>query len=156
MFGNDRDGLRRYYCAVWEKASAGQALEPLERLIAEVVRQHPEYQAVLAHPEAALGREYTPEMGQTNPFLHMGMHIAIQEQVQTDRPAGIRAAWLALARKLGDPHAAEHAMMEALGEALWEAQRFGTAPDEAKYLARVQALAGIGPGPFPGSAGPRA
>ena len=80
----------------------------------------------------------------------------IQEQVQTDRPAGIRAAWLALARRLGDPHAAEHAMMEALGEALWEAQRFGTAPDEAKYLARVQALAGIGPGPFPGSAGPRA
>lgn len=156
MFGTDRNQLRRYYCETWRRHRAGETLEPLETLIATVIEAHPEYQALLADPERALADEWTPERGDSNPFLHMGMHLGIQEQVQTDRPAGIRAAWLALARRLGDPHAAEHAMMEALGEALWEAQRFGTAPDEAKYLARVQALAGIGPGPFPGSAGPRA
>ena len=141
MFGNDRDGLRRYYCAVWEKANAGQALEPLERLIAEVVRQHPEYQAVLAHPEAALGREYTPETGQTNPFLHMGMHIAIQEQLGADRPTGILDVYRQLCRRVGDSHAAEHAMMECLGKTLWEAQRDGREPDERVYLERLRRLA---------------
>ena len=68
MFGNDRDSLRRYYCTVWEKATTGQALEPLERLIAAVVNEHPEYQSMLVNPDAALNQEYLPETGQTNPF----------------------------------------------------------------------------------------
>lgn len=141
MFGNDRDSLRRYYCTVWEKANAGQALEPLEHLIANVIRDHPEYQPVLTRLETALGQEYTPEIGQTNPFLHMGMHIAIQEQLGSDRPAGMRAVYQRICRRLGDPHAAEHAMMECLGEILWEAQRNGQAPDERLYLQRLRRLA---------------
>jgi hypothetical protein len=141
MFGDDRDGLRRYYCAVWDKANAGQPLEPLERLIAEVVRQHPEYQPVLADPETALGREYTPEMGQVNPFLHMGMHIAIHEQLGSNRPAGILDVYQQLCRRVGDSHTVEHQMMECLGEALWEAQRGGREPDERAYLERLWRLA---------------
>ena len=86
MFGNDRDRLRRYYGTVWEKAQSGQPLEPLEHLIAGVVREHPEYQPALADAENTQGREYLPERGETNPFLHMGMHIAIQEQLG-GRPA---------------------------------------------------------------------
>ncbi len=78
MFGNDRDSLRRYYGTVWGKACAGQPLEPLEEMISGVIREHPEYQSMLADPEVALSREYTPELGQTNPYLHMGMHIALQ------------------------------------------------------------------------------
>ena len=141
MFGNDRDSLRRYYCTIWDKASAGQMLEPLERLIAEVIREHPEYQPVLTEIESALAREYTPEMGQTNPFLHMGMHIAIREQLGGDRPTGILAAYQQLCRRLEDSHAAEHLMMECLGETLWEAQRSGGAPDERVYLERLRRLA---------------
>ena len=141
MFGNDRDSLRRYYCTVWEKANAGQALEPLERLIANVIADHPEYQPVLTRIEAALGQEYTPEMGQTNPFLHMGMHIALQEQFGSNRPAGIRDVYQQICRRLGDAHTAEHAMMECLGETLWEAQRNGQAPDEGLYLQRLRRLA---------------
>jgi hypothetical protein len=141
MFGNDRDTLRRYYCTVWDKASAGQPLEPLERIIAEVIREHPEYQPVLARVETALEREYTPEMGQTNPFLHMGMHIAIQEQLGSDRPTGILDLYQRLCRRAGDSHAAEHTMMECLGEILWEAQRAGREPDEQAYLERLRRLA---------------
>jgi hypothetical protein len=141
MFGNDRDTLRRYYCTVWDKASAGQPLEPLERIIAEVIREHPEYQPVLARVETALEREYTPEMGQTNPFLHMGMHIAIQEQLGSNRPPGILDVYQRLCRRAGDSHAAEHAMMECLGEILWEAQRAGREPDEQAYLERLRRLA---------------
>ena len=89
MFGNDRDGLRRYYCTVWDKAQSGQPLEPLEHLIAGVIREHPEYQAALTNADTALSREYLPEMGETNPFLHMGMHIAIQEQLGGHRPGNL-------------------------------------------------------------------
>ena len=141
MFGSDRDGLRRYYRTVWEKAGSNQPLEPLERLIAEVIREHPEYQPVLTDAEAALTREYTPEMGQANPFLHMGMHIAIREQLSGDRPTGILAAYQRLCRRVGDSHVAEHLMMECLGETLWEAQRGGGEPDERVYLERLRQLA---------------
>jgi hypothetical protein len=140
MFSNDRNSLRRYYCTVWDKAGAGQPLEPLERIIAEVIGAHPEYQSVLTDSEAALEREYTPELGETNPFLHMGMHIAIQEQVGGNRPTGILGVYQQLCRQAGDSHTAEHQMMECLGETLWEAQRNGTEPDERVYLERLRRL----------------
>lgn len=141
MFGNDRNSLRRYYCTVWEKAQSGQPLEPLEHLIAGVIREHPEYQPALADAEATLGREYTPEMGETNPFLHMGMHLAIHEQLSGQRPEGILDIYQQLCRRLGDRHTAEHQMMECLGETLWEAQRNGVEPDEQVYLERLRRLA---------------
>ncbi len=141
MFGTDRNSLRRYYCTVWDKASAGQPLEPLEQIIAEIIRAHPEYQPVLTDAEAALGREYTPELGETNPFLHMGMHIAIQEQVGGNRPTGILEVYQQLCRRVGDSHVAEHQMMECLGETLWEAQRNGAEPDEKVYLERLRRMA---------------
>ncbi|MCC7220312.1 MAG: DUF1841 family protein [Candidatus Contendobacter sp.] len=137
MFGNDRNSLRRYYYTVWEKANTGQALEPLERLIAGIISDHPEYQPMLVDAEAALHRDYLPEMGQTNPFLHLGMHIAIHEQLGSDRPAGILGVYQQLCRKAGDSHEAEHQMMDCLGETLWEAQRNGREPDEQAYLARL-------------------
>ena len=140
MFGNDRNPLRRYYCTVWDKAQAGQPLEPLEQLIAGVIRDHPEYQPALVDVESALGREYLPEMGETNPFLHMGMHIAIQEQLGGQHPAGIVEVYQQLRRRLGDRHAAEHQMIECLGETLWEAQRRGAEPDERAYLRRLRRL----------------
>ncbi len=141
MFGHDRDSLRRYYCTVWDKASAGQPLEPLERIITEVIRIHPEYQPVLTDTETALSREYTPELGETNPFLHMGMHIAIQEQLSGNRPTGILDVYQQLCQRTGDSHTAEHQMMECLGETLWEAQRNRKEPDEQAYLRRLQRLA---------------
>lgn len=140
MFGNDRDNLRRYYCTVWKKVGVGQPLEPLEQLIAGVIREHPEYQPALNDTEIALAREYALEGGQTNPFLHMGMHIAIQEQLGGNRPAGIIDVYQQLCRRMGDAHTVEHAMMECLGETLWEAQRNGRAPDEQVYLERLRQL----------------
>lgn len=142
MFGNDRDSIRRYYRAVWSKASAGQPLEPLEQLIAEVIRAHPEYQSLLRDVESVLSRDYFPEMGETNPFLHMGMHIALREQVGGNHPKGIRAIYQQLCRRASDAHAAEHLMMECLAETLWEAQRAGGQPDEGAFLKRLRRLAG--------------
>ncbi|MEW6648379.1 MAG: DUF1841 family protein [Pseudomonadota bacterium] len=133
LFGNDRTALRRFYLEAWRKLRDNQPLEPLERQVAEVVSEHPEYHALL-ESEDTLVQDYTPEMGQSNPFLHMGMHLAIREQLGGDRPAGIVTAYRTLLLRLGDAHTVEHHMMECLGQALWEAQRAGRAPDEAAYL----------------------
>jgi hypothetical protein len=141
MFENiSRDQLRRMYSDAWRRHRAGEPLEPLEKRIAELVAEHPEYHALIEDPEAVLAAEFTPEGGQSNPFLHMGMHLAIREQAGTDRPTGFTEAYQRAVHKLG-AHEAEHAIMECLGTALWEAQRFGRAPDEQAYLECVRRLA---------------
>ena len=134
LFSGNREQLRKLYCDVWAKHRAGTPLEPLEIQIRDVILLHPEYQGLLETPDRALERDYLPEFGETNPFLHMGLHLALYEQVATDRPTGVRD----LARRLRqcglEPHALEHGMMECLAESLWRSQRDGIPPDEAAYL----------------------
>ncbi len=134
MFTTDRRQLRALFRQAWEGRCQGRPQEPLETLIADVVAAHPEYHALLAD-EAALDRDFPPEHGATNPFMHMALHIAIREQLGAGRPAGIAAIHAELTRRLGDGHAAEHRMMECLADALWQAQQRGGMPDEAAYLA---------------------
>lgn len=136
----DRSSLRRLYTEAWRKRRAALPLEPLEDQIATVVEEHPEYQPVLQDEPSALSRDYAPEGGQSNPFLHMGLHLAIREQVGTNRPVGIAAVHAELCHRLGDHHAAEHRMIECLGEALWNSQRTGLPPDEAAYLESLRRL----------------
>jgi len=138
--GQNREQLRRMYLDAWRKYTARQPLEPLEAQLAAVIAEHPEYVPLLESGPQALAAEYTPEGGAQNPFLHMGLHLAIREQVATDRPAGIARIHQDLCRRLSEPHAAEHAMLEVLGEILWDAQRAGRAPDEQRYLERLRAL----------------
>jgi len=83
---------------------------------------------------------YSPRSGQLNPWLHMGLHLAVREQVATNRPAGITEVHAKLSRKAGGAHEAEHRMLEVLAEQLWEAQRGGKAPDESAYLERLKTL----------------
>ena len=133
MFGQDRTKLRRFFFQCWDKHDNDQPLEPLEKIVVEVVKQHPEYHVLLN--EDQLDRDWTPEQGVTNPFLHMGMHIALAEQLGSDRPAGIRKTYQAIVLKTGDAHTAEHKMMDCLGLILWEAQKQGHMPDEQAFLA---------------------
>ena len=137
MFSQDRSSMRRYFVDSWRRAGEGTPLEPLEAQIAQVIREHPEYHTMLENPDAALSREFFPEDGESNPFLHLSLHIAIQEQVGTDRPPGIRALYQRLAAA-SDAHEAEHQIMECLARSLWEAQREGCPPDEMAYLECVK------------------
>ena len=126
------------YVEAWQKSQAGQVMSPLEAQIAAVVDEHPEYQSVLL-PDA-LESDFTPEGGKSNPFLHMGLHLAIRDQVATDRPAGIAAIHRKLTQRSADPHRAEHRMIDCLAESLWESQRNNQPPDELKYLERLRRL----------------
>lgn len=138
IFGQDRTELRQMYADAWRKHCEKLPLSPLEAQIASVIEWHPEYHDDVAGDD--LNRDYTPDGGQTNPFLHMGLHLGIREQVATNRPAGIANIHTTLAAKAGDAHVAEHQMIECLAETLWEAQNQNGAPDERKYLERLQQL----------------
>jgi hypothetical protein len=130
-----REQLRQTYADAWRKHLAGSPLTPLEALITDVIGAHPEYQSIVGDPDSASAFEPGGAGAGENPFLHMGLHLAVREQVAIDRPPGVRELLRLLQARHGDLHRAEHALMEALGEALWQAQRAGTPPDEAYYLA---------------------
>ena len=140
MFTNDRNQLRKMFFSSWQKFQSGETLEPLEQMIAQVVQQHPEYHAALTDEDAHLDKDYTPEMGESNPFLHMSMHIAIIEQLSIDRPAGIKALYQQLLTKYPDSHHVEHHIMECLGQMMWEAQRNQTVPDDQQYMECLRKL----------------
>lgn len=140
MFNPSRDQVRQFFCSAWQKYCARQPLEGAEVTAAELAARHPEYHALLTHPEHALQQEWAPESGQMNPFLHLSLHLAIHEQMSIDQPPGIRAAFKQLSARL-DPHEAEHVILECLGETIWRAQRSGGAMDAAAYLEAVQRAA---------------
>jgi len=138
IFGQDRRELRTMYAQAWQKHLQGGPLSPLEAQIAAVVADHPEYHYAVTGGD--LDRDYTPEGGRSNPFLHMGLHLGLREQVATDRPPGIAAIYRDVRARLGSEHEAEHRMIDCLAETLWEAQRQDQAPDEHRYLERLRRL----------------
>jgi hypothetical protein len=133
------------YCDAWRQHRQGLPLDPLQTQIVAVIERHPEYQPLLKDPEKSLLREYLPELGETNPFLHMGMHLAIREQIDTDRPAGIRDLYSRLGSQMADTHELDHRLMECLAEMIWQAQRDGVLPDEQHYLECIRVIAGKQP-----------
>jgi len=138
IFGSDRDELRQMYVDAWRKSRAGELMSPVESQIARVIEDHPEYHASMTTD--ALDTGYAPEDGKTNPFLHMGLHLAIREQVATDRPAGIAGIFERLLAMSGDRHDAEHRALDCLAEALWTAQSNNAMPDEQAYLVSLKRL----------------
>jgi hypothetical protein len=145
MFAPSQEEVRRFFCAAYRKALQAQPpepLTPLEALAADWIAAHPEYHAELADLDAALARDYRVEDGRSNPFLHLAMHLSLSEQLSIDQPPGVRAAFERLAARLGEAHAAQHAMMDCLGEMLWRAQRSGLPPDAAAYLDCLRRKAG--------------
>jgi hypothetical protein len=131
MFNPSRDDVRRFFCETRRKDRARELLTPLEACALKWIAAHPEYHALLDDPERALGEEFTVERGVTNPFLHLSMHLAVDEQIAIDQPIGVRAAFEQFAARTGDEHTAAHEVMECLGEVVWQAQRGALPPDVA-------------------------
>jgi hypothetical protein len=134
MFNPSQHDVRRFFCETFRKMRANEILTPLEAIARDWIVQHPEYESALEHVESALDADYSVERGESNPFLHISMHLSIAEQISIDQPPGIRAAFLALAQRLGSEHEAHHQMMECLGEMIWASQRSGLPPDGEAYI----------------------
>ncbi|MBP9713107.1 MAG: DUF1841 family protein [Sterolibacterium sp.] len=138
MFNPSRDQARRFFVDAWHKQLQNRPMTPMEIIATDLVRLHPEYHSLLGAPgddlDELLAREWTPEQGESNPFLHLSLHLAIEEQLSIDQPPGIRAMAERLQQRHGERHAALHEILECLGETLWRAQREAQPPDGAAYL----------------------
>ncbi len=138
VFGNDRKQLRTMYFKAWDKAQKQQLLSPLETQIVDVIGMHPEYQKQLdSDLEAKIDKDYQQQLGEHNPFLHMGLHLGLREQLSTDRPSGIKILFKELNLMVSNSHQAEHLFMEVLSYFIWDAQKTGIAPDDQKYLLKL-------------------
>ncbi len=138
MFQPSQNDVRRFFCAAYTRSRAGLPLDPMPALAALWVDEHPEYHADLADEAAALAAVYTVEEGRTNPFLHLSMHLTIEEQLAIDQPHGIRQAVELLAARRNSLHAAHHEVMECLGDMIWASQKNGRPPDGQAYLENVR------------------
>ena len=141
LFNPSREQVRRFFIDAWQKRLADTLRTPLEEMALNWITEHPEYWPVLEAPDA-MHLEYPEGDMHANPFLHLSMHLAIEEQLSIDQPAGIKAVYARLNQTLDNPHAAAHTVMDCLGEIVWEAQQTKQMPDSAKYLERLRRAAG--------------
>lgn len=136
----ERNKMRIIFFDAWKKYKNTMPLETLEKQIVEIILQHPEYHKILDQPEKYIDKDYLPEFGETNPFLHMGLHLSVREQVNTNRPEGIRDIFFKLAKKYPDSNDAEHIIMQCIAENLWQAQQTGQMVNDADYLQQLKNL----------------
>lgn len=137
MFNPSREQVRQFFCDAWRKHVERLPLVGAEVTAADIAARHPEYHPLLIDSAGALEKEWTPEGGQMNPFLHLSLHLAIHEQVSVDQPPGIRAAFANLRNKM-EAHAAEHVLLECLGEIIWRAQSEGKPMDAIAYVDKIR------------------
>ena len=140
IFNPTREEVRRFFCDTWKKKTENHLLDPMETLAGDWMEQHPEYHSLLSDLENALAQDYSPERGETNPFLHLSMHLSISEQISINQPPGIKEIAEKLSQKLGSMHEAQHVMMECLGQVKWEAQRENKPLNPENYLEALKKL----------------
>lgn len=138
MFNPSREQVRALFFETWRKYSAREPLAGVETLALEAILLHPEYHGILGAPERSREQEYFPELGETNPFLHLSLHVALEEQLAIDQPVGLCVRFARIASKAANRHAAAHAAIDCLAEMVWRAQRDGGPPDAAGYLACLE------------------
>ena len=134
FYGNSIQDTRKVFFTSWQKYQQKQDLEPVEQQVLAVILDHPEYQPFVENPALYHDKNFLPELGETNPFLHMALHLAVREQVTTNRPVGIAKTYAKLLKKKADPLAVEHCLMEVLGNFLWQIQVKNIAFNEENYL----------------------
>ena len=134
MFNPSRDDARNFLFESWRKYRVASVMTPLEDMAARLIVFHPEYHALLENPQLTQHKNYTPQDGTPNPFLHLMMHLSMEEQISIDQPPGIRAHYHRLTAKYKSEHDAQHKIMDCLSDMLWQAQRNGSGPDVNIYF----------------------
>ncbi len=138
MFETTREEVRQIYFDVWQKHQNKELLEPQEQRILNTLLAHPEYHFIFKNPEATLEKDYFSELGQANPFLHMGLHLAIGDQLSLDQPLGIRKLFKQAVERFGDTHEAEHCIAASLANELYNLQSSNKLFDQQQYLKNIK------------------
>ncbi len=138
LYNPSRDQVRQFLFDAWTKFKQHSMLTDLEKIAVEVMQMHPEYHPILNAPERYMQQQYFPEMGETNPFLHLSLHLSVIEQISINQPIGITQLYATLQKKYGDNHMAQHDLLECLAETIWQSQQNNMPLDSEHYLALLQ------------------
>ena len=136
MFSTDRSKQRKFLAEAWEKYNSNYLLDPLEEQLAKIIENHPEYQDIIKN----IDTEYFPEQGKTNPFLHINLHLSLQDQLSLDQPKGIKKIYYDLLKKFKDAHQVEHIMMDHIAEMIFNSQKYGNPMNLEHYLRSLKSL----------------
>lgn len=140
MFDINTYDVRKFFANVW-KNRFNKNLDLMEKRALNIILAYPQYHYYLENIEKYLNYDFTPEKSQTNPFLHLSLHLSIQEQVSIDQPLGIREIHLKLCNKYNNNWVeAENKMMDYLVEMIWEAQKNNTPFNENLYIESLKLL----------------
>lgn len=134
LYNPTRDQARQFLFDAWAKFKQHATLTDLEKIAVEVMQMHPEYHVILEAPERYMHQQYFPEMGETNPFLHLSLHLSVIEQISINQPIGIAKVYDTLRQKHNDIHMAQHDLLECLAETIWQAQHHQKPLDSTVYL----------------------
>lgn len=134
LFNPSRDEVRDFFFNSWAKFKQQQPLTDLEKIAISIIQLHPEYHTILDKPEQYKHQTYFPEQGETNPFLHMSLHLSILEQISINQPTGITPIYERLKAKHQEEHTAQHDVLDCLAETIWLAQQNKTGLDTVHYL----------------------
>lgn len=142
LYNPSRDQARQFLFDAWAKFKQNAPLSDLEKIAVEVMQMHPEYHSILEAPKRYMQQQYFPEMGETNPFLHLSLHLSVIEQISINQPIGITQVYATLQKKHDDKHMAQHDLLECLAETIWQGQRNNTPLDSVHYLSLLNQRAG--------------
>ncbi len=131
---------RQIFWDAWQKAQADLPLNALEVRIARVIEMHPEYHHFFNDMETFLERDFQVDDGM-NPYLHLSLHLAIEEQLATKHPpeaARLMEHYIINLKK--ERHDALHVILEVLAETVYNAQRAGREPDPVAYAGQLRVM----------------
>jgi len=138
FYTNNRNQLRQFYYDTWQKHKTHQALNDLEKQILAIMLEHPEYQNTFENNATTSTQDFSETLGQANPFMHMGLHLAVRDQIALDQPPGIQQLFQQQLNKGQKPHDLEHQIMDILAEQLWQDTQAQKPLDMANYLENLK------------------
>ena len=134
LYNPSRDQARQFLFDAWAKFKQTLTLTDLEKIAVEVIQMHPEYHVVFDAPERFMHQQYFPEMSETNPFLHITLHLSAIEQISINQPIGISQIYDKLLHQHNDKHLAYHDVVDCLAETIWHSQRNNEPLSSDHYL----------------------
>lgn len=131
---------RQVFWDAWQKAQADLPLNALEVRVARVIQMHQEYHCFFTDMDDFLERDFQLDDGM-NPYLHLSLHLALEEQAATKHPPEMARALYHLITVDGlERHEALHKILEILAESVYESQRTGGEPDVLDYAEQLKGL----------------
>ncbi len=117
---------------VWGKIKEEKELSPEDKKLAKILLEHEEYSnlwdAISSHPKK--------RAEQINPYLHVYLHIAIENQIGEENP---RQVGRYVSQSI-DKHKAIHEIIAIFSEHLFEALKYRKPLDRLKYIQRLNEM----------------